>query len=308
MVKSQPNELPAEAPLLQRLVQKVRNFFPRGWAPLLMTLARIVPQLQCYPARMLDGTTLHLDLRESMCFSYFFYGELPHERATRRILTLFLDTGGCFVDVGANVGYFTLLASRLVGASGSVRAFEPSPQALPSLYRNVRDLKNVKVQSIALGSKHGQVDFYARSSGDTSSLEPEADAQVICVEMNTLDDELRAVHRVDLIKIDVEGFEIDVLRGAREALHRLRCPVYFEVIPDYLNRRNIDLSEFHAFLREVDYVARWVNLDALGETDLFLGGPSTYVLALPAGAEHLQALGLADTDLSASEKLMHDSA
>ncbi len=297
MAKLQIQNVPIETPLLQRVVQRSRRFFPRGWAPLLMALARVTPQLQAYPARMLDGSELFLDLRETMCFSYFFYGELPHERATTRLLSTYLSSGGSLVDIGANVGYFTCLASRIVGPSGAVKSFEPSPQALPLLHRNVLDLENVEVRAIALGSELGQADFYIKSSGDTSSLEPEPGSRKICVEMSTLDYELRAVPSVDLIKIDVEGFEIEVLRGAKQTLLSHRCPVYFEIIPDYLKRKKIDLGEFHAFLRNIDYVHRWVNLGAGDETDFFQNSPSTYVLALPAETVSVKDISLDDNGI-----------
>ena len=86
------------------------------------------------------------------------------------MLQRFLNDGGVFVDVGANVGYYTRIASRLVGCGGGVLAFEPMPAALRVLAMNCADLTNVRLYPVALGDVAGETTFYVRKMGDTSSL------------------------------------------------------------------------------------------------------------------------------------------
>ena len=73
------------------------------------------PGLQTYCAKMGQVDYLHLDLRESMCLGYLFFEGLPHELGTERLLRQVLKSADTFIDIGANVGYFTRMASFLVG-------------------------------------------------------------------------------------------------------------------------------------------------------------------------------------------------
>ena len=97
-------------------------------------------------------------------------GCLPHEDGAPRLLRTVLTPGSVFVDIGANVGYFTRMASKLVGEQGRVLAFEPMPRAERILRLNTRDLSNVEVFPVALSSVEGLAEFYVRKRGDTSSL------------------------------------------------------------------------------------------------------------------------------------------
>jgi len=270
---------------LQTAVNHARHLLPRGWAPLLAAAAHCVPALQKYRARLLDGTDLYVDLREYMCFGYFFHRGLPHESGTLKLLQRSLRKGGVFVDVGANIGYFTKLASKLVGNSGSVIAFEPMPAALKLLRLNSGDLSNVIIFPLALSDKKGKATFYIRKKGDTSSLIHDDAAKTVQVDVTTLDDALAERYRIDVIKIDVEGSEIEVLRGGRAVLSKHRPIVYFELLPSVSVERGIGLEAFMKFFEEFHYGLRWVN-HSESDSSLFGEDPSTYVVAIPKEREN----------------------
>lgn len=269
---------------LQSAVNLARQVFPRGWAPVLAAAAHYVPTLQQYRARLVDGTDMYLDLREYMCFGYFFHGGLPHEFGTLKLLRRTLGEGGVFVDVGANIGYFTKLASTLVGKTGAVFAFEPMPAALKLLRMNSTQLSNVTIFPLALSIKKGTAIFYVREKGDMSSLTHDSHARPVQITVSTLDELLVEQPRMDLIKIDVEGSELDVLRGGRMTLSRHRPIVYFELLPCFTAQRGIGLGTFEEFFEEFQYVLRWIN-HSESDPSLFGEEPSTYVVAVPKERE-----------------------
>ena len=272
-------------PVLQSIVQAGRKALPRGWAPLLKTIAQLSPHLQNYRARIGEYDYLHVDLRQSMCLVYFFHNGLPHERGTEVLLRKALRPGDTFIDVGANVGFYTRMGSLIVGGGGRVIAFEPMPTALRLLRMNSADLSNVTVEAKALSDHEGVAKFYIRGQGDTSSLSPGSSAQQVQVEVTTLDNSLfreeSHVERVDFIKIDVEGLELSVLRGATNTISKHQPIVYFEFLPEYAKHLGFAFEDFAKFFNEFNYTLHWTNHDA-NRGEVFSAQVSNYITALPA--------------------------
>lgn len=145
------------------------------------------------------------------------------------VLDAALAPGAVFADVGANLGLYTLWAARIVGASGRVHAFEPVPGVRANLERNVRlnGFENVRCVAAGVGAQPGRVTLYQTpgASGVTSRYGASREHGVE-VEVTTLDAQFpAAVTPPALVKVDVEGMEIDVLRGARALLTGARAPV-----------------------------------------------------------------------------------
>ncbi|WP_432222966.1 FkbM family methyltransferase [Flavobacterium sp. TMP13] len=138
-----------------------------------------------------------------------------------------LNEGDVFLDIGANVGLFALIASNLVGANGKVICFEPSPLTFARLAENVKlnDFKNIELKNIGLGETKDQLNFYLSENGHDAwnSFAPSQDnklEKIIQVPVSTLDIELQNVdkEKVSLVKMDVEGWEKFALKGGREFL------------------------------------------------------------------------------------------
>lgn len=148
------------------------------------------------------------------------------EPETTRMLRCLLRDDTVFFDIGANVGYFTLLAASII-TSGSIHCFEPNPRCYAMLKNNIRTnaLINVQTNSCALSDRSGSAQLYLallENSGATSLNKPvfEYSGKEITVDTTTLDTYMSAkdIQHVDIMKIDVEGAELRVLQGALSLL------------------------------------------------------------------------------------------
>jgi FkbM family methyltransferase len=155
------------------------------------------------------------------------------ERHLQAILAQRLRRGMVVMDVGANIGYFTLMMSRAIGPSGRVLAFEPIPATYADLAHNVaaNDAANVETFNCALSDRAGTLEFrIPRGAAAMASYhwhQGETDVERIAVKA-TVADELLAGRRVDFVKIDVEGAEGDVVRGLREIIAQHRPEIFIE--------------------------------------------------------------------------------
>ena len=145
------------------------------------------------------------------------------EEGTTDLVPALLGDGAVAVDVGANVGYFTLLMARCVGKRGRVHAFEPMPGASARLRQHVEmnGFTNVVVHDEAVSDQPGVGRLFPGPPDHTSvaSLQPRADAVGLDVRCTALDEEF-GTERVQLLKIDSEGFEPQVIAGARRLMAR----------------------------------------------------------------------------------------
>lgn len=137
------------------------------------------------------------------------------------------------IDVGANVGQFAVASAKLF-PNVVVHSFEPNPECVALLNKHVASLGNVSVYPIALGDEAGELDFHVNSHSHSSSILPLADSHrdafpdarevnTIKVKVSTLDAVFAGVELVApvLLKLDVQGYEAQALRGAVETLKRL---------------------------------------------------------------------------------------
>lgn len=133
-----------------------------------------------------------------------------------------LKAGAVFLDVGANIGLYTVPACRMVGPSGRVVGFEAHPGTFAFLARNVARNCNgiVTAENLAVGSGPGEIRiaFCDRNPGETHVAAAGETGE--CVAMVSLDEycERHAIPRIDYLKIDVEGYESEVLRGAERMI------------------------------------------------------------------------------------------
>lgn len=189
--------------------------------------------------RMVIGEVpLMVDVTEFTTSSLYF-GNIPYEPQTTEYLCRYLRPGGVFADVGANHGYFTILAAGLVGERGRVFAFEPNPPVFERLATHVRlngfDHRVVLMDNAVWDSNGDRTFFVSQWAGNNgiSTLTPGASIieggglsadRTIQVRAETFDHWLAtsAVDRIDLLKIDAEGSEAHVVRGMSGALREGR--------------------------------------------------------------------------------------
>jgi FkbM family methyltransferase len=145
------------------------------------------------------------------------YMEIWHEHCYDAVA---LDASRCVVDVGANIGAFSLYQAMIKHAE-LVIAFEPSPDVFRRLAKNVEinGLNNVRIVNAAVGEKAGVVSFSEGRMSVNCGVSESGALKVPCV---TLDSELSNIPGIDLLKIDTEGYETHVLQGASETLKKTR--------------------------------------------------------------------------------------
>ncbi|MGE3077140.1 MAG: FkbM family methyltransferase [Dehalococcoidia bacterium] len=132
-----------------------------------------------------------------------------------------LGPGDVFYDIGANVGFFSLVASRIVGPAGAVYAFEPLPEIAGAFEENLRlnNVSNVRVLRLAVSDRDGTARIQTTAHPGGATLEgygtPGDTTGVITVETRTIDTLVQelGLRRPSVVKIDVEGAEAAVLRG-----------------------------------------------------------------------------------------------
>lgn len=141
----------------------------------------------------------------------------------------YLRPGEVVVDVGANIGDTSIVCAGSVNPGGMVYAFEPHPRVFAWLRENLdlNRVDNVRAANLALGESEGSVDFSDDRRDDMNHV-LSAGAGTLRVPVKTLDSALPPLGEVRLLKVDVEGFELFVLRGARQVLQKTKA-VHVEV-------------------------------------------------------------------------------
>lgn len=197
----------------------------------------------------------------------FWYGFPAEDIAAFEVLSSFLPRDGVVLDVGANIGTFTLpLAAQL--NRGAVHAFEPASATAGRLRRNIdiNGLDNIVVNQCAASDHSGTMSIWVPrgswkgklfNTGMTSPYvgRDRTDWREETVRCVRLDDYMvrQGLRRVDAVKIDVEGGELDALEGARSLIHAFRPLVVMEVNREPLRAAGRSIDDVLRFWREHDY-------------------------------------------------------
>jgi FkbM family methyltransferase len=178
------------------------------------------------------------------------------EPLERKWLKSQLRPGNRFLNVGANVGYHTLLGSKLVGPEGSVVALEPDPVNFAFLKMNlaVHDARNVTPLAVAAGSRAGRMQLHRSrdNSGDNRLTPfPEASSSVT-VPVHRLD-ELLAGRTFDVVLIDTQGWDHEVVAGMSGLLAGGLPPMIVEFVPSWLRERGEDPEQVVRQMQDLGY-------------------------------------------------------
>ena len=143
------------------------------------------------------------------------------DRAERALLRKILFQGAVVVDVGANIGIYSDFLSRCVGPTGLVHSFEPSADNFERLSAATRELLNVRLTQAVVGERSGQCKLYISDKLNVDHRAYKADGdsrRAVPIQMVALDDYFKSGQRVDLVKMDIQGYELHALRGAQRVL------------------------------------------------------------------------------------------
>ena len=243
------------AALRRRLGVHVQGWLDRGWwqRPCITTLS---------PG---DDVLMEVIPAENHGKALLYYGML--EYAPTKLVRAFLRPGDTFVDVGANIGYYSLLAAHLVGSTGKVIAFEPVGRLRARLERSValNGFTNVNVRAELVDRAPGMVDLFEVNAGTnegiSSTVKPPPNSLRVAHAAVSLDQVFAdSGTRPSLMKVDVEGGEEAVFAGARRLLAAKDAPcLLFE---SFVPERD------HAALEALGYRIYVPGLDAKGEVVL----------------------------------------
>jgi FkbM family methyltransferase len=199
------------------------------------------------------------------------------ETSVQEAMLRHLAPGDVFYDIGANLGFFSLLGARLVDGDGRVCAFEPAPANAAAIRRNVElnGLTNVEVLEHAVSERGGIGQLQVVEDQSWSKLaeygpHPNTES-VLNVELVSIDDLVREarVPPPDMVKLDVEGAEIAALRGMRDTVAAHRPAIICELHDTH--------GPFLELMRSWGY--RVINVEGAGPIEE--AGPSAHALALP---------------------------
>lgn len=233
-----------------------------------ITYKKFKYKLRYFLAKMLSGydikyTTqygikLWLDLKKDVDL-FLFLGDF--ESSNIQIFSTLINEKDTVIDVGANIGIYSILASKKVGELGRIYSFEPSTWARERLEKNIKlnNSKNINISSKGVSNKSGKIDFYiceddAYNSIGEVPMRPVIKKEVI--DVISLDDFCKEykIEKVDILKVDTEGADYLVMQGAMTILNSVNSPVIFcEVNKNIKKGFNFTIDEYLAFFRNNGY-------------------------------------------------------
>lgn len=192
---------------------------------------------------------------------FFYYNKKYNEHSDLNLFSILAKHSKCILDIGANTGLFSII-SREVNPRSTIYAFEPYDANIDRIKKNLlcNGIADVKVIAEALGDKVGMIDIFVPANNEITSVasidrefsrrfQPESDWTTRMVVLNTLDNFRTTLDTpVDLIKCDVETYEMSVFRGAKETFNVDRPTIIFESFVD-LSRKEF----FNKFISDHDY-------------------------------------------------------
>jgi FkbM family methyltransferase len=193
----------------------------------------------------------HVPLIAAAYCRLYLIGKWLTERRELSAMRSLIQPGMVIAEVGANVGFYALEMARSVGPLGRILAFEPDPLTFRLLEQRIkrRDVANVESYQVALGDTSGPATLYCsvynRSDNRLAPSHTEAHVEVCQIEICQLDEFLagRDIH-IDAMKIDVQGNEAQVLRGAEATIRRGVRWIWIEFSPTHLRGSGSDPERF----------------------------------------------------------------
>ena len=214
-------------PISHKLISLLRDIDVRGIRKLSVVLPRVLlPDSTKIGEHILQtnhGFLMKIDPSKDTGVELSLFQTGTYEKGTLYFIASCLNRGDCFVDVGANIGLMSIFASQCVGNSGKILAFEAHPETHELLQENIalNHIENIDTFNFALGNEPGKATIYDNwnvNRGGASLVIHSENSTGFEVDMKTLDEVIQTDFQPKMIKIDVEGFEFQVLKGATNTI------------------------------------------------------------------------------------------
>ncbi|MDP3941909.1 MAG: FkbM family methyltransferase [bacterium] len=177
-----------------------------------------------------------------------------------------IKKGDIILDIGAHIGYYTLIAARIVGSNGRVYAFEPDPKNFSLLKKNVEEnrYKNVVLINKAVSDTDGDLKLFlaSKNTGDHRIYKPKERRKSVKIQSITLDNFFKNNYRVDLIKLDIQGSEVRAIKGGQKIIKlNKNIKILTEFWPRGLKLSGSSANEYIGLLTENKFQIYDVNKD-----------------------------------------------
>lgn len=166
------------------------------------------------------------------------------------------------VDIGANIGFHTILLSKLVESNGKVYSFEPDKENFRFLKNNTKGRANISLNNLAVGNKNGLINFYLSRdlNVDHQSYDSGEGRKIVKVKCVSLDKFFNNIKSVDLIKIDIEGFDYYAILGSKKLIERQKkIALIGELWPYGLEKAGVTASEYINLLKSLGMKVKILN-------------------------------------------------
>lgn len=285
------------ASIIIRLVRFYTLYSPvrKGKYRLITSLRKAFPQYSIQlTCQVSDGRRFEVALATGMYDTLYFLGE--YETFLSLIVDRLVAKGDVCIDAGANFGWYTTLIADRTGSQGSVHAFEPVPKTFAELQRNVSlnsERRNTFLNALALSESDSTatITLFDKQPTGHASLARKGKGVAIQCRTKSLDQYLaeNEIENVNFLKVDVEGAELDLLKGATRIFSQEVPPVivmemaleqsrHFGYLPNDLLNFILSMADYHVF--KIDEVGgRLIEIDHFEPEDI-----GANVLCIPVAA------------------------
>lgn len=248
--------------LRHNVMATIRNIDVRGVRRLAAWLPNVLlpkpERMSKMELKTIHGVSLLIDpvMDNGVELALYLHG--TYEEGTVSEIQKRLQPGQTFLDIGANIGWISLIASKQVGLNGKVIAVEANPKTLPILQHNLalNQVENCSILGLALSDEVGETKIYENwnvNRGGASLLQQD-DTEGIPIQMERLDNLYDPETPLHMVKIDVEGFEGKVIKGAWNWFKKQQPIIIFEISNDRQQNKGISGMDVMNLIKELgDY-------------------------------------------------------
>lgn len=212
-----------------------------------------------------DGHKFFLESEDTVNLATFGY---EHEKFELNLFKNSLKKGDIVLDLGANIGLYSLSAAKIVGNSGKIYSFEPDPITFKNLKKNIESNKcdNVELINKAVSNKTGTIAFTSSeniSSRSKNHIKSDDEPESNSIKIHTIkiDDFFEnKVNVINVIKMDIEGAEFEALKGMKKIIDKNKhLKIFLEFSPFMLKRLNADIAEMINFFKSCNFKINKIN-------------------------------------------------
>lgn len=183
---------------------------------------------------------------------YFLYKQIS-EKNEINLLKKHIQQANVIIDIGANIGFYSILFSNLVGVNGTVYAFEPDKKNYENLIKNIHSIKNIITENKAVSNQSGYLNLYKSELNVDHRTYPTDNSTLSeKIECISMDEYFKATRPIDLIKMDIQGYEPIALEGMKNTIQKnLQLKLFSEFWPYGLQKSGYSAEHYFKQLKNL---------------------------------------------------------